>query len=75
MIDRQRFTGSFLLLPRTRNANPFGSNKAISGPMKLVSGLNYSLGSYSFDEISTMALGQVFQIEKFICWQKSQVKM
>ena len=28
------------VLPRTRNANPFGFNKAISGPMKLVSGLN-----------------------------------
>ena len=54
------------ILPRTRNANPFGFNKAISGLIKLVSGLNLSLGSYSFVEISTMALGEVLQIEKFI---------
>ena len=32
--------GKTLVLPLSRNANPFGSNKAISGPMKLVSGLN-----------------------------------
>ena len=34
------------------------------GPMKLVSGSNKSLGTYRFDEISTVALGQVLQIEK-----------
>ena len=54
------------VLPRSRNANPFGSNKAISGLMKLVSSLNLTLGSYSFVEISTMALGEVLQIEKLI---------
>ena len=58
------------VLPRSRNANPFGSNKVISGPMNLVSAVafkNQSLGSYSFDEISTMALGEVLHIEKLIC--------
>ena len=35
-----RLGGTFGILPRSRNANPIGSSKALSGPMKLVSGLN-----------------------------------
>ena len=38
-------------------------NFVIWGPMKLVSGSNKSLGTYRFDDISTVALGQVLQIE------------
>ena len=32
--------------------------------MKLVGGSNWSVGTYRFDEISTVALGLVLQIEK-----------
>ena len=54
------------VLPPTRNDRPFCDNFVIWGPMKLVSGSNKSLGTYRFDEISTVALGQVLQIEKLI---------
>ena len=50
-----------------RNGNSFGSYEAISGPIKLVSDSNCSLGFYSFCEISTMSQGQVLQIEMVIC--------
>ena len=55
------------VLPPTRNDRPFCDNFVIWGPMKLVSGSNKSLGTYRFDEISTVALGQVLEIEKLIC--------
>ena len=42
--------------------------------MKLVSGSNKSLGTYRFDEISTVAPGQVLSIEKLISLQNSRVK-
>ena len=54
------------ILPPTRNGNPFDPYEAISGPIKLVIGSNCSLGSYRFDKISTIASGQVLQIEKLI---------
>ena len=44
----------------------FCDNFVIWGPIKLISGLNQSLGTYRFDEISTVALGQVLEIEKLI---------
>ena len=56
-----------VLPPTTRNDRPFYDNFVIWGPMKLVSGSNKSLGTYRFDEISTVALGQVLEIEKLIC--------
>ena len=43
-----------LVLPPTKNGNPFGSFEAIPGPITLVSGSNCGLGSHSFGEISTM---------------------
>ena len=54
------------VLPPTRNDRPFCDNFVMWGPMKLVSGSNKSLGTYRFDEISTVALGQVLEIEKLI---------
>ena len=61
-------------LPPTRNDRPFCDNFVIWGPMKLVSGSNKSLGTYRFDEISTVALGQVLPIEKLVSLQNSRVK-
>ena len=43
----------------TSNGSPLGCDEVTSGPMKLVWWLkNCSLGSYRFDDISTVALGQ-----------------
>ena len=52
------------VLPPTRNDRPFCDNFVIWGPMKLVGGSNWSVGTYRFDETSTVAQGQVLQIEK-----------
>ena len=62
-------TTNFYVLPPTRNDRPFCNNVVVWGPMKLVSGSNKSLGTYRFDKISTVALGQGLQIEKLICCQ------
>ena len=58
---------SINVLPPTRNDRPFCDNFVKLGPMKLVDGSNGSVGTYRFDETSTVALGQVLQIEKMIC--------
>ena len=55
----------WFVLPPGKNDRPFSDNFVIWDPMNLVGGSNWSLGSYRFDEISTMALGQCFRLDSW----------